>query len=110
METLGRCGDFKKGEQVIGADYLLLLVKGEKVLTGVVDRLVKSRRCYWIGDVCGQNNAFRISGQPSPIQDTLDQIKMRMLSRIVCKKLTLLLRKSPEEGNFQLFCCGSFKS
>jgi len=43
------------------------------MLQGEIDGLIEIGRRYWSGDVSGKNIVMRISGQPSPIQNTIDQ-------------------------------------
>jgi predicted nucleotidyltransferase len=67
-EALEGFGDFKIGGQVIRtveyADYLVLLAREEKVLQGMVDRLIEIGRCFEIEMNVEGTKVMRISRQP----------------------------------------------
>jgi hypothetical protein len=73
---------FEVGGQVIRtekyADDLVLLAKEEMVLQGLIDRLIKTGRCYGIEMNMERTKVIRISRQPSRIQIMIDQKQRRM--------------------------------
>jgi hypothetical protein len=76
-ETLEGFADFKIGEKLIRtvkyADDLVLLVREEKVLQGMVDRLIEIGRRYGMEMNVEKTKIMRISRQPSPIKIMTDQ-------------------------------------
>jgi hypothetical protein len=76
-EALEGFGDFKIGGQVIRtvkyADDLVLLAREEKVLQGVVDRLIEIGRLYGMEMNMGKTKVMKISRQPSPMKIMIDQ-------------------------------------
>jgi hypothetical protein len=76
-EALEGFGDFKIGGQVIRtvkyADDLVLLVREENVLQGMVDRLIEIGRCYGMEMNVEKSKVMRISRQPAPMKITIDQ-------------------------------------
>jgi hypothetical protein len=76
-EALEGFGDFKIGGKVVRtvkcADDLVLLAREEKVLQGMVDRLVEIGRRYGMEMNVEKNKVMRISRQPSPIQIMINQ-------------------------------------
>jgi hypothetical protein len=81
-EALEGFGDFKVGGQVIRtvkySDDLVLLAREEKVLQGMIDRLIEIGRRYGIEMNMKKIKVMRISRQSSPIKITIDQINWRM--------------------------------
>jgi hypothetical protein len=76
-ETLEGFGDFKIGEQVICtvkyADDLVLLPREEKVLQGIIDRLIEIGRRYGMEMNVGKTKVMKISRQRSPMKIMIDQ-------------------------------------
>jgi hypothetical protein len=75
-EALEGFGDFKIGQvirTVKYADDLVLLAREEKVLQGMVDRLIEIGRRYGMEMNVEKTKAMRISRQPSPIKIMIDQ-------------------------------------
>jgi hypothetical protein len=76
-EALEGFADFKIGGQVLHtvkyADDLVLLAKEEKVLQGMVDRLIEIGRCYGMEMNVEKTKEMRISRQPSPMKIMIDQ-------------------------------------
>jgi hypothetical protein len=70
-------GDFKIGGQVIRtvkyADELVLLAREEKVLQGMIDRLIEIGRRYGMEMNVGKTKVIKISRQPSPMKIMIDQ-------------------------------------
>ena len=81
-EALDRLGDFNIGEQIIQtvkyADDLVLTAKDEKVLQGMIDKLIKNGRCYSMEINVEKNKVMRISRQTSPVTIVVDQNNWRM--------------------------------
>jgi hypothetical protein len=71
-ETLEGFLDFKIGERVICtvkyADNLVLLAREEKVLQGMIDRLIEIGRRYGMEMNVEKTKVMRISSQPSPMK------------------------------------------
>jgi hypothetical protein len=55
------------------ADDLVLLAKEEKVLQGMIDRLIEIGRHYGMEMNVEKTKVMRISGQPSPMKIMIDQ-------------------------------------
>jgi hypothetical protein len=76
-EALEGFGDFKIGGQVIRtvkyADERVLLAREEKVLQGMVDRLIEIGRCYGMEMNVEKTKVMRISRQPYPTKIMMDQ-------------------------------------
>jgi hypothetical protein len=76
-EALEEFGDFKIGGQVIRtvkyADDLVLLAREEKVLQGMIDKLIEIGRRYGMEMNVEKTKVMRISRQPSSIQIMIDQ-------------------------------------
>ena len=76
-EALDGLGDFNVGGQIIQtvkyADDLVLMAKEEKVLQGMVDKLIEIGSCYGMEMNVEKTKLMRISRQPSPIKIMLDQ-------------------------------------
>jgi hypothetical protein len=54
-------------------DDLVLLAQEEAVLQGVIERLIKIGRCFGMKMNVEKPKVMGFSGQPSPIQITIDQ-------------------------------------
>jgi len=67
-EALEGCGGFKIGRQIIHtvkyADDLVLLVKEEKMLQDMMDKLIEIGRCYGMEMNVEKTKVMRISRQP----------------------------------------------
>jgi hypothetical protein len=76
-EALEGFGDYKIGGKVIRtvkyADDLVLLAKEEKVLQGMVDRIIEIGRRYGMEMNVEKTKVMRISGQLYPIKIMIDQ-------------------------------------
>ena len=76
-EALERFGDFKIGGKISHtvkyADVLVLLAKEEKVLQGMVDKLMETGRCYGMEMNVEKTKVMRISRQPFPVKIMLHQ-------------------------------------
>jgi len=76
-EALEGCEDFKIGRQIIHtlkyADGLVLLVKEEKVLQDMIDKLIEIGRCYGMEMNMEKTKLMRISRHPFPIKIMIDQ-------------------------------------
>jgi hypothetical protein len=75
-EALEGFGDFKIGQvihTVKYADDLVLLAREEKMLQGMVDRLIEIGRCYGMEMNVDKTKVIRISRQPYPIKIMIDQ-------------------------------------
>jgi hypothetical protein len=76
-EALEGFGDFKIGEHIIRtvkyANDLVLLAKEETVLQGMVDRLIEFGRRYGREMNVDKTKVMRISRQPYPIKNMIDQ-------------------------------------
>ena len=77
-EALEGLGDFKIGGQIIHtvkyADDLVLLLKEEKVLQDMIDKLIEIGRCYGMEmNVEKKTKVMRISRQPLPVKVMIDQ-------------------------------------
>jgi hypothetical protein len=83
QEALEGFGGFKIGGQVIRtvkyADGLVLLAREEKVLQGMVDRLIEIGRCYGMELIVEKTKVMRISRQPSPMKIMIDQKQLENL-------------------------------
>ena len=78
-EALKEFGGFKIGGQIIHtvkyADDLVLLAKEEKVLQGMIDKLIEIGRCYGMemNVEKKKQKVVRISRQPFPVKIMIDQ-------------------------------------
>jgi hypothetical protein len=84
MEAVEGFGDFKIGpviRTVKYADNLVLLAREEKVLQGVVDRLIEIGSCYGMEMNVGKTKVKRISRQLSPMKIMIDQ---KQLENVEC--------------------------
>jgi hypothetical protein len=76
-EALEGFGDFKIGGQVIRSvkyvDDLVLLARKEKVLQGMIDRLIEIERRYGMEINVEKTKVMRITRQPSPMKIMIDQ-------------------------------------
>ena len=75
-EALDGLGDFVGGQiiqTVKYADDLVLMVKEETVLQGMIDKLIETGRCYGMEMNVGKTKVMRISRQPSPVTITINQ-------------------------------------
>ena len=76
-EALEVFGDFKIGGQIIHtvkyADDFLLLVKEEKVIQDMIDKLIEIGGCYEMEMNVEKAEVMRISRQPSPVIIMIDQ-------------------------------------
>jgi hypothetical protein len=74
-------GDFKIGGQVIRtvkyADDLVLLAREEKVLQGMVDRLIEIVKCNGMEMNVENTKVMRISKQSSSVQNTIGQKQLQ---------------------------------
>jgi hypothetical protein len=79
-EALKGFGDFKIRGQVIRTvkypDDLVLLAREEKVLRGMIDRLIEIGRRYGMEMNGEKTKVMRISRQPSPIKIMIDQMQL----------------------------------
>jgi hypothetical protein len=70
-------GDFNTGGQVIRtvkyANDVVLLAKEETILQGMIDGITEIGKCYVMEMNVGKTKAMRISRQPSPVQNMIDQ-------------------------------------
>ena len=70
-------GDFKIGRQIIHtvkyADDLVLLTKEEKVLQGMIDKLIEIGGCYGMETNVEKTKVMRISRQPFPVKIMINQ-------------------------------------
>ena len=75
-EALEGLGDFKIRGQIIHtvqyADDLVLLAKEEKVLQDMIDKLIKTGRCYGMEMNVEKTKVMRISKQPFPVKIMID--------------------------------------
>ena len=75
--SLDGLGDFKVGGQIIQtvkyADDFVLMAKEERVLQGMIDKLIETSRYYAMEINSEKTKVMRISRQPSPITITIDQ-------------------------------------
>jgi hypothetical protein len=55
------------------ADGLVLLAKEERVLRGMIDRLIEIGRCYGMELNLEKTKVMRISRQPALLQSLVDQ-------------------------------------
>jgi hypothetical protein len=80
-EALEGFGDFKIGGQVIHtvkyADDLVLLAREEKLVQGMIDRLIEIGRRYGMEMNVEKIKVVRISGQPCPIKIIIDQKQLK---------------------------------
>jgi hypothetical protein len=51
----------------------VLLAREEKVLQGMIDRLIEIGRCYGMEMNVGKTKVMKISRQPSPMKIMIDQ-------------------------------------
>jgi hypothetical protein len=76
-EALEGFGDLKIGGQIIHtvkyADDLVLLVKKEKVLQKMFDKLNEIGGCYGMEMIVEKTKLVRISRQPFPVKIMIDQ-------------------------------------
>ena len=76
-EALDGLGDFNIGGQFIQtvkyADDLVLMAKEEKVLQGMIDKLIEIRSCYSMEMNVEKTKVMRISRQPSLVTIMIDQ-------------------------------------
>jgi len=76
-EALEGFGDFKIAGQIIHtvkyADDLVLLAKEEQVLQDVIDKLIEIGRCYGLEMNVEKTKVKRISRQPFPAKNMIDQ-------------------------------------
>jgi len=86
-EALDGLGDFNIGGQIIQmvkyADDLVLMAKKEKVLQGMIDKLIEIGRCYGMEMNVEKTKAMRISRQSSPVTIMIDQ---KQLENVECFK------------------------
>ena len=79
-EALDGLGDFNIGGQIIQtvkyAEDLVLMAKEEKVLQGMIDKLIEIGSCYVMEMNVGKTKVMRISRQPSPVTIMIDQKQM----------------------------------
>ena len=79
-EALDGLGDFKVGGQIIQtvkyAYDLVLMVKEETVLQGMIDKLIETGRYYGMEMNVEKTKVMRISRQPSPVAIKIDQKQM----------------------------------
>jgi len=80
-EALEGLGDFKIGGQIIHtvkyADNLVLMAKEEKVLQGMIDKLIEIGRCYGMEINVEKVKVMRISRQPFPVKIMVDQKQLK---------------------------------
>jgi len=78
-EALDGLGDFNIGGQIIQtlkyADDFVLMAKEEKVLQGMIDKLIKIGSCCGMEMNVEKTKVMRISRQPSPVTIMIDQKK-----------------------------------
>jgi len=76
-EALDGLGDFNIGGQIIQnvkyADDLVLMVKGETVLQGMIDKIIEIGRCYGMEMNVKKTKVMKISRQPSPVTIMIEQ-------------------------------------
>jgi hypothetical protein len=76
-EALEGLGVFKIRGQIIHtvkyADDLVLLAEKEKVLQGMIDKLIEIGRCYGMEMDGKKTKVMRISRQPSPVTIMINQ-------------------------------------
>ena len=76
-EGLDGLGDFNIGGQIIQtvkyADDLVLMAKEEKVIQGMIDKLIEIGSCYGVEMNVEKTKVMRISKQPSPVTIMIDQ-------------------------------------
>jgi hypothetical protein len=81
-EALDGLGDFKIGGQIIKTvkyvDDLVLMVKEETVLQGMIDKLIEIGGCYGMEMNVENTEVVRISRQPFPVKIMIDQNNQRM--------------------------------
>ena len=69
--------DFKIGTQIIHtvkyADDLVLLAKEEKVLQGMIDKVIEIGGCYGVEMNVEKTKVMRILRQPFPVKIMIDQ-------------------------------------
>jgi len=65
------------------ADDLVLIAKEEKVLQGMIDKLIEIERCYGMEINVEKTKVMRISRQPSPVTIVIDQ---KQLENVECFK------------------------
>ena len=86
-EALGGLGDFNIGGQFIQtvkyADDLVLMVKEETVLQGMIDKVIEIGRCYGMKINVEKTKVVRISRQPSLVTIMVDQ---KPLENVECFK------------------------
>jgi len=86
-EALDGLGDFNIGGKIIRsvkyADDLVLMAKEEKVLQGMIDKLIEIGRCYGMEMNVEKTKVIRISGQPSAVTIMIDQ---KQLENMECFK------------------------
>ena len=84
-EALDGLGDFNIGGQIIQtvkyADDLLLMAKEQKVLQGMIDKLLEIGSCYGMEMNVEKTKVMRISRQPSPVTIMIDQ---KQLENVKC--------------------------
>jgi hypothetical protein len=86
-EALDGLVDFSVGGQIIQTvkygDGLVLRAKEEKVLQGMIDRLIEIGRCYAIEMNVEKTKVMRISRQPFQVKIMVDQ---KQLENVECFK------------------------
>ena len=63
------------------ADDLVLMAKEEKVLQGMIDKLIEIGSCYGMEMNVEKTNIMRISRQPSPVTIMIDQKQLENVER-----------------------------
>jgi hypothetical protein len=72
------------------ADDLVLLAREEKVLQGMIDRLIEIGRRYGMEMNVGKTKVMKISRQPSPMKITIDQKQLENVEyfNYLCSMIT----------------------
>ena len=85
-EALDGFEDFNIGGQIIQtvkyADDLVLMAKEEKVLQGMIDKLIEIGSCYGMEMNVEETKVMRISRQPSPVTIMIDQKQLENVLNI----------------------------
>ena len=92
-EAVGGSGGFKIGPVIFNmkyADDLLLLVKEETVLQGMIDRVIEIGGCYGMEVDVEESKVLRISRQPSSLQIMIDDKQPKNVEyfNYLCKMIT----------------------
>jgi len=81
-EALDGLGDCNIGGQIIqtvaSADDLVLMAKEGTVLQNMIDKLIEIGRCYGMEMNVEKTKVMRISRQPSPVTNMIDQKQLEM--------------------------------